>query len=350
MRIKILGILFAILANTAIGGIAAAAMGFNPVAGVIILNTIAGIMSFVPMPSGLRAGVYVEVWTGKIVEHFTHVENGTFLDGVPDFSRHVDNNVIHLVDVTGDPTVLIDNTTYPLTIEDLGDGDVAIKLHKFETLPTRVTDDELYALSYDKIEVAKERHGNKLGEAHLDKAIHAFAPSTDTAETPVIFTSGAADETGRLCLMRKDVLALKRKADGLKIPKKGRRLVLCSDHVNDLLEEDQKFKDQYHNYESGMIYKMYGFEIYEASNCPIFGQDKKKASYGAIPIEGQAEASVFFYVPRMFKCKGSTDMYYSEAKKDPVNKQNLVSFTNRFVALPQKREGATGAIISKFEE
>lgn len=115
---------------------------------------------------------------------------GTFLDGVPDFSQYAENDVIHLSDVSGDPTVLIDNTTYPLEIEELEDGDVSVKLSKFETKPTQVTDDELYALAYDKMGLVKTRHGNKLSEGMLDKAIHAFAPSEDTAETPVITTSG----------------------------------------------------------------------------------------------------------------------------------------------------------------
>jgi hypothetical protein len=270
------------------------------------------------------------------------------LDGVPDFSQYTENDVIHLVDMQGDPTVLIDNTTYPLQIENLGQEDVAINLHKFETKPTRITDDELHAISFDKIKAVKDRHGNKLSESRLDKAIHAFAPVGDTENTPVVFTSGSADEEMmRVRLVRKDILVLKNKLDKLKIPKKGRRLVLCSDHVNDLLDADQKFKDQYYNYESGSIGKMYGFDIYEYSACPLFGQNKSRVSFGAVPTAGQFEASVFFYVPRMAKVNGSTKMYYSDAKTDPVNKQNLVSFTNRFVAIPQKREKSVGAIVSK---
>ncbi len=348
MKNRILTILLALLANTFMGLAIAYATGFPPALCVTGLCVIAFAVSFIPMPSGVRVGVYTEIWTGKLVEYFTHAEQGTFLDGVPDFSQHVENDVIHLVDMFGDPTVLVDNNTYPLDIEDLPDGDVAIKLHKFETKPTRITDDELYALSYDKIKAAKDRHGIKLAEARLDKAIHAFAPIEDTLETPVVFTSGAVNsEEGRLHLERKDILALKRKLGKWKIPKKGRRLVLCEDHINDLLELDQKFKDQYHNYETGSIGKMYGFEIYEAANCPLFGQDKKKVSFGAVAGTGQFEASVFFYVPRMAKAEGSVKMYYSEAKNDPKTKQNLLSFTSRFVALPQKRERACGAIISK---
>ena len=345
MRIKICALIFAVLFNTVFGGAIAFAANIPVEFGIVGMNLVGLGLSFVPMPSGARAGVYAEVWTGQIVERFTHAQNGTFLDGVPDFSRYVDNSVIHLVEAGLSPTVLIDNTTYPLAIENLPDGDVAITLHKFETLPSRVTDDELYAISYDKMGLKKDQHADVLAESHLDKAIHAFAPVSNTPKTPVIYTTGAVVD-GRKRLTRSDVIKLKDKLDKMRVPKKGRRLVLCSDHVNDLLDTDQKFKDQYHNYETGVIARMYGFEIYEATNCPLFDQSGNKLSYGAVAGAGQFEASVFFYVPRMFKAKGDTQMYYSEAKTDPVNKQNLISFTNRFVALPQVRDASCGAIAS----
>ena len=330
-----------------VGCLIALCVGFPVWMGAAGMVVTAVACSFVRLPNGLRAGVYVEVWTRQVVEHYTHAMEGTFLDGIPDFSQYADNDVIHLSDVAGDPTVLVDNTTYPLEVEELEDGDVSIKLSKFETKPTGVSDDELYALAYDKMALVKTRHGDKLSEGMLDKAIHAFAPSENTLETPVLVTTGAADEDGRKKLQRVDVISLRRKLDKLKVPKKNRRLVLCSDHIADLLECDQKFQGQYHDYSTGVIAKMYGFEIYEAANCPMFDcTTKKKKSFGAVPTANDFEASVFFYTPRMFKCKGSNKMYYSKAENDPVNKRNLVSFTARFVALPQKKEKAVGAIVS----
>lgn len=58
--------------------------------------------------------------------------------------------MIHFVNIGGDPTVLVNNTSYPLEIEELEDGDKAVTLDKYQTKPTRITDDELYSLSYDK--------------------------------------------------------------------------------------------------------------------------------------------------------------------------------------------------------
>lgn len=341
----IITVLLAVLANTFMGGAIAYAVGMPTLLGVVGMNAIGLGLSFVPMPSGVRAGVYVEVWTGELVKHFSHAETATWLDGVPDYSRYVNNSVIHLVDVGADPDVLINNTSYPIEIQELPDGDIAITLDKFQTKVTPITDDELYALSYDKISSVKERHGNSIAESKFDKAAHAFAPQENKAETPVIFTSGES-ESGRLMITRKDIIKLKKAFDDAKVPTKGRRLVLCNDHVQDLLLIDQKFADQYYNYTSGKIANLYGFEVYEYVSNPVFDQTGKKKSFGAVPAAGEFQASFAFYTPRMFKCAGETKMYYSEAKTDPQNQRNLVNFRHRFIALPKKQE-AIGAIVSK---
>ncbi|WP_418894698.1 hypothetical protein [Limibacterium fermenti] len=346
MRTKtILVMLMALLANTVMGGAIAYAVGIPEIAGVVGMNVVGLALSFVPMPSGVRAGVYVEVWTGELVKHFSHAETATWMDGIPDYSRYQNNSVIHLVDVGADPDVLINNSTYPIPIQELEDGDIAISLDKFQTKPTPVTDDELHALSYDKISSVKERHGNAIAETKFDKAIHAFAPAENAASTPVVFTSGDASD-GRSMITRKDIIKLKKAFDDAKVPVKGRRLVLCNEHVQDLLLADQKFADQYYNYTSGKISNLYGFEVYEYVNNPLFTQEGKKKSFGATAAAGDFRASVAFHAPTMFKCAGETKMYYSEAKTDPQNQRNLISFRHRFIALPKKQK-AIGAIVSK---
>ena len=339
-------LLFAVAFNCIMGGTMAFAMGGNPVIGAVGMNAVGAAASFVPGIDALRSGVYVEVWIGEIIKQFTHAMQNTFLDGVPDYSQYSQANVLHLVEAGVNPDVVINNTTYPLTVQDLADGDKAISLDKFQTKPTSVTDDELYAISYDKISLKKEQHGNAIVESELDKAIHAFAPAANTAATPVIAATGEYDGTRRR-LTRKDVITLKNKFDKMKVPQAGRRLVLCPDHVQDLLLQDQTFANQYYNYGNGVITRMYGFDIYEYVNCPLYTTAGAKKSYGAVASTGEFQASVAFYVPRMFKATGDTTMYYSEAKTDPTNQRNLLAFRSYFVALPQKNE-AIGAIYSPY--
>ena len=123
--------------------------------------------------------------------------------------------------------------------------------------------------------------------------------------------------------------------------------MLCNDHVNDLLLEDQKFADQYYNYTTGKIADLYGFEVYEFANCPLFTTAGNKKNFGVTASTGEYQASFAFYSPRVFKATGSTKMYFSEASTDPQNQQNLINFRHYFVALPKKTD-ALGAIMSDY--
>ncbi len=453
-------LLFAIMVNTLMGGALAFAGGVPVMAGALAANILAPLAG--AMPSGvLGAGILTEVWTGEMVKRLRSADVATFLDGLPSYDQFVDNDVIHLVDIGADPDVLVNNSTYPLDIQSLPDGDIALKLDKYETKPTSVTDDELYAISYDKMASTKERHALAIIEAKFAKAIHALAPAAHSAATPVIKTTGTAmsvaevkgvdtltistvpadgdkaivagveyefattPATGKVTiganaaaaagnlltavqadtalsalftitgsgatiiltqkvggtgatpplstvrategsgivatiarttagvayvpvrkpLVRADIIALKDSFDKGKVPTAGRRLVLCSDHVNDLLSLDQKFADQYYSYKDGKISNMFGFEIYDYISCPYYTSAGAKVAFGAIPGAGSNQASVAFYVKNAFKAAGSTQMYASEAKSDPVYKRNLLSYTHRFVVLPKKQQ-AIGAIMS----
>lgn len=298
------------------------------------------------MPHGaLCEGVFTEIWTGELVKQLRGGMTASWLDGVSDYSAAVDNEVIHLVDVGGDPDVLINNTTYPIPVQDLGDGDIALGLDKFQTKKTVISDDTLFAISYDIIGSVIERHGDAINIAKFKKAAHAVAPQSNTDTTPVIPTTGEKDANGRQKLTLKDILSLRRALDAKGYSATGRRLVLCSDHVNDLLEQDQTFRDQYYNYTTGKIMNMYGFQIFEFENCPFYTKEGTKVAFKTTPGETDHQASFCFYTKRLFRAQGSTKMYYKEATTNPDNQANEVNFRHYYVVLPKKNE-AIGAIYS----
>lgn len=335
-------------------------MLFNVVMGVVLASVIgvdaaygAASGAVLPMALGcfmpggaLMEGIYTEVWTGEMVKKLNAGLQATFLNGIPDYSANVNNETIHLVDVGGDPDVLVNNTTYPIPIQDLEDGDIALSLDKFQTKATRVTDDQLYAISYDKMASVIERHMDAIVTVKYKKFAHALAPYSHTAKTPVIQTSGETDTTsGRKKITLKDIIALKRAFDNMEVPEDGRVLVLCPDHVNDLLELDQSFRDKYYNYTTGKLMNMYGFEIYTFVNTPYFNKNGVKLAYNSVPTATDHKGSFAFYRPRMFRAQGSTKMYYSEAVNNPTTQENLVNYRNYDIVLPKKME-AIGAIYS----
>lgn len=335
----------AVLFNCLMGGTLAAVAGLSPMTGAVGMNVLAAVIGQAAPAGSLRAGVYTEIWTGELVKHLRRGLEATFLDGIPDSSSIVNNDVIHLVEVGVDPDVLINNTTYPIPLQALDDKDIAIKLDKFQTKVTPITDDELYALSYDKMARVKESHGNSINDSKFAKAAHALCAQKNTATTPVLKTTGEKDPvTGRLRMTANDLLNLKRALDKLKVPAQGRRLVLCSDHANDLLEVSQVFKEQYNiNRNDGTVGRLYGFDIYEFGNNPLYTTAGVKKDVGETAEAGEFQCSFAFYTQRVFKATGSTKMYYSEAATDPEYQRNKINFRHYFICMPKKADA--GAVM-----
>ena len=348
LRLKaVSGLLF----NAVMGFVLACVLGVLPAVGAVA--AVGGTMMLGGfMPKGVAMdGVLTEVWTGELIKALRSGDKATFLDGLPDYSQYAENDVIHMVDVGGDPDVLVNNTTYPIAIQQLTDTDAVFSLDKFQTKPTSITDDELYALSYDKMASVKERHSQALLVKKYAKAIHALAPDSNAAKTPVLKTTGDVEggaATGRRMMQRSDIIALKKKFDVMQVPTEDRRLVLCPDHVNDLLMQDQKFAEQYYNYTTGKIANLYGFQVYEFVNNPVYKAAGTKVAFGTAAGANEFQASVAFYGKMTFKATGSTKMYYSEAKTDPENQRSLINFRHYFIVLPKKKE-AIAAIMSDYK-
>lgn len=334
-------LLSALLFNAVTGVVFASVLGVDPLAGAAGMNAIAAVVGLMPGPGVVALeGVYAEIWTGELVKTLRSGLEGSWLDGVPDQSSIANNDVIHLVEVGVDPDVLINNTTYPIDLQKLDDKDLTISLDKFQTKVTPITDDELHAITYDKMARVKESHGNALTDSKFTKAAHALCAQKHTAKTPVLKTTGEKDpETGRLRMRPEDIVEMKRALDKLKVPSDNRRLVLCPDHVNDLLLTSQNFREQYNiDRNTGKVGKLYGFDIYEYANTPIYTKVGVKKAVGATADEGEFQCSFAFYTPRVFKATGSTKMYYSEGTTDPQNQRSLVSFKHHFVCMPKKED------------
>ena len=341
---RILSFVVALVANSVVGGMLFAMVGANPMIGAAALNVVAAVSPLFGI-EGLRAGLYQELWTGETIKAFRNsAESLGWLQKIRVYDAQVaQNNTINFVDLGGDPTVLVNNNSYPLGIESLSDANKPIGLDKYQTKATRVSEDEARGLSYDKKSTVIERHREIIDQTKFARALHALAPSENSAKTPVLVTTGATDGT-RKRLKVADVIALKAKFDALRVPVEGRILVLCPDHVNDLLLEDTSFAQRYNNTESGKIANMYGFEIYEYVDAPAFTvSSKKKLAYGAELAATDRSASVAFYAPRMMKATGETKAYIDEP--DTQNQEWRYNVRHYFVCLPLKNE-AVAAIVS----
>lgn len=280
----------------------------------------------------------------ELIKKFRHEH--TWLATVKSKPQWVSNDVIKIPRQGADPEVLINNNIYPIVSNDREDDFIVVGLNKYDTTNTTVSDDELETLPYEKLSDVQEQHRLKLEADTAEHALHSIAPAAHTAKTPVLATTGDAVD-GRLRLKVADLINYKKVLDDLGVPKIGRMLILCSDHVNDLLLEDLSFKTQYQNQTDGLIAKNFmGFQIFE-DFTPVHYKNVAgtltKEAFGATPT-GNA-ASIVAFNGNLAKATGSVKRYSRNADGDPENRRNTIGFRLYAICVAIKDEGM-GAIVS----
>lgn len=299
--------------------------------------------------NSLMAGLYPELWTGELVDKFRHEKS--WLSVVPRRDDLVKNNTIHLVDVGVDPTVLVNNTTYPINSAQRTDADIALSLDKFDTENTLITKDELYNLPYDKPGSVIRDHRGALEDKTAQKSYHSLAPAGGAGNPSLILTTGASDgrSIARKAITEADIINAKEFMDNLDVPMDGRTLVLSMEHYNDLLKLNQDFAKKYKDIETGKILpSWYGFQIFQYNRPAVYslaGADYTKKAFGAASTPStEYKGSIFFYAPRAIQTVGTAEMFFADAQNDPKYRRHEIGFRLYHLCLPKKNTGF-GAIV-----
>lgn len=287
------------------------------------------------------AGLEKEIWIDQIQENF--YPDSSFLKYGQDYSVHVDANAINLQKAGLDPNVLINNTTYPIKTVQRNDEPIKIELDKFETENTIVRRPDAIQYSYNQLESVIMGHRNQLRAKTAEKAAHAYAPNKDTADTPVITTTGEI-YGNRKRLSFSDILSLKERFDALEIPLEDRYLVLHPSHVTDLIYLDVKnFKD-ITDVVNGQPKRFAGFGILQFSRMPLYDLTSfEKMPFGAAQTSDMGFSSFAFQANEVMKADGDVFFYYDE--NNPEQRGTIVGFDKRFIATPIRDMGI-GAIVS----
>lgn len=318
------GVLMAAFFGFSVGDLA----GFDGGTSAVVAVAISGGLSFLPMPSGvLRAVALNELAERELIKQFRHV--GTWLSRIRSKNNWVSNDVIKINTQGTDPDVLIDNTTYPIAVAARTDDSISISLHKYDTKNTKVTDDELYALPYEKVNDVQMQHRSALEEKVYEHALHTLAPTSHSATTtPVLETTGDDDGTGRKRLTSADVLKLKVALTKLKVPLSNRVLVLTAEHYNDLLLEDRAFQVVMANHGASTLPARYhGFDVYETVYNPVYdGTTKAKKAFDSVAASTDLNGSIAIYLPRAVKAIGTAKRYWSKAEDNPETREATIGF------------------------
>lgn len=282
-----------------------------------------------------------QVWISQIMEKF--YPEATFLTHAKDFSSFVENDMINLSEAGVDPDVLVNNTTYPIVVKQRTDTPLSIELDLFETENTLVRRPDTIELAYDKLESVIMGHRNSLRTKTSTKAAHAYAPENNTANTPILETTGDNDGDGNKRLVPENILKLKRKYDELDYPLDKRFLVLDPRHVEDLLIYDLKLFKDIVDLTNGQPKRFAGFNILQFTKNPIFTGANVKKAWGAAAAPTDKFSSFSFYGDEVMKSVGNMHMYATV--DDPKERGTTLGFDMRFVAMPIRNKGI-GAILS----
>lgn len=297
---------------------------------------------------------FAEVWLNRVRQNLTTQDVAPWLDGIPELDTNVlelgsgeasEKNVIHIPRTSFNPSVLVDNTAYPLSIEAYTDDETVVSLRKFQTLPTSIGDDKIIGASYNVIDPATKAHTNAINTKKYNAAAHAIAPASNTAATPVIAATGAPRIAGGpASLTYEDMVRLKDGLDAAEVSTEGRRLVLSTAHWNDLLVDRKNFGDKLVNYNTGMPAPMIaGFQLFQYNGNPLFTSLGVKKAFGAVKAADDRQGSFAFWTGQIAKKSGMTKQYFKEAKNDPEAQTNLLNYRHYFIAMPFDSK-AIGAI------
>jgi hypothetical protein len=296
---------------------------------------------------------FPEVWLRRVRTNIILGAIAPWIDRVPELDVQVtevnegdisEQNTIHIPTSVFKPDVLINNTTYPLALQSYTDSKVTVNLDKYQTLVTTLTDDQVIGAAYPQIDFATKQHVAAILEKKYAKGIHALAPASNVAATPVLLTTGDL-VSGRRRLLYDDLVALGLQFDKQGYSKIGRVFVPSPDHYSDMLLDRKNFGDQLVNYREGTIVpKVAGWEIMPAYSANPFYtiSTKVKLAFAAVPGAGTSQASVAFCSDGVMKKTGLTKQYFD--KPTARNQQNEIAYRHYFICLPYAASNI-GAVI-----
>ena len=225
-----------------------------------------------------------------------------------------------------------------------------VEYDKLDTTPTECTDAELRAMAFDKEAAIRVEHTNSFKIGVRDYSLNKLAPLQNTTKMPVMVTTGE-NVDGRKRLTYQDLIDFYAKLQKLNLnDKDGWYMVLCDDHVTDLIKDranTNNNRDIVIDTKTGKLIRFYKIKFFENNDCPYYDNAGTLKSYGSTPISTDQKASIFFYAPNTVYHVESVEVLKKERKNDTRSKDPKSEMRLHCYGLcDKKQEHGFGAIIS----
>jgi len=267
------------------------------------------------------AGLNKEIWIADLMEQF--LADTSFLSQARDMSMWVENDKINLAEAGIMPNVIVNNTTFPVPINDRADTPLALELNMYDTENTRLRHADLIELAYNKRVSVIRGHQNALRQKLAAHAAWSWTPATTDANNVVL------DRTGNSSISFNDIIDLSMIYDNWDAPEGQRNLVLNPTHQAQLQKADlAQYKAIWQKGQNDL----YGFKVFKSSKTPRFSNLLAKKAFGAANAGNDVMCSFTFVSDEVMTAIGTVDMF--ERLNDPEARADILGFQMRALALP----------------
>lgn len=221
-----------------------------------------------------RNGVEVEFWVNYIIERFW--KDNQFLKHAFNEDQYViGGKIVHIPQPGSKPVVVKGRSTFPAAAVRRTDTDILYALEEYSTDPTHIQDAEKVELSYSKIDSVLGDHSGVINETIANDMIIKWLTALPGAN--IVDTTGSSvtakvpGQTGnRKAMLHTDLKAARLKMNLLDVPGTDRYALLEENMADEFTESlsTTQYKDfsQYYDAKTGVIGKLYGFNIMTRSS------------------------------------------------------------------------------------
>jgi hypothetical protein len=285
-----------------------------------------------------------EIWVADVQEALNR--NADFLPFSIDDSAYIAFGTVHIPQSGGNPTVIKNPATFPLTISERTDTDRTYAMNQFALEPTLITNLDELQISYDKRQSVLGQQITTLTQRIGDEVAISW---TATGAANLRDTSGTASgsalapgATGtRKAVTLADIAYLAQKLDLDNVPRGGRKLLMSTGMFWQLMEISDVLRASYNGFQNqgnvlqtGTVAQLFGFDIMIRPVVSVFADTATSPkAFGAATATTDNLACIAFHTSTVRRALGSITPLYNSGSNGNGLPEYLGSIFNMEVML-----------------
>lgn len=285
-----------------------------------------------------------EIWVSDVQEALNR--NADFLPFSIDDSAYIAFGTVHIPQSGGNPTVIKNPATFPLTISERTDTDRTYAMNQFALEPTLITNLDELQISYDKRQSVLGQQITTLTQRIGDEvAISWTATGAANLRDTTGLASGSALAPGatgtRKAVTLADIAYLAQKLDLDNTPRGGRKLLMSTGMFWQLMEISDVLRASYNGFQNqgnvlqtGTVAQLFGFDIMIRPVVSVFADTATSPkAFGAATATTDNLACIAFHTSTVRRALGSMTPLYNSGSNGNGLPEYLGSIFNMEVML-----------------